>query len=247
MPEKHEVVERLKEQLALGEAFRVSARADSDMGDRRQKIRLWQSERLARTHGDFLTISRYRAAAVFFLTDLYGPVDLSKRYTEIERVLPIMVKMLPASSLDVIADAVELDALCESLDTDILAALGPRIATLDDAAYGDAYRKMDRRPDRIRQINLIRDLGMTLDHVAKIPMVHGTIKKMHLPAKIIGLGELQNFLERGFDAFSAMKGADGFVSMIVKREVMLSEALFAGDDRFLGKPAIAWGAGLTVA
>lgn len=238
--DKHEVVERLREQLDLSSALRSSAKADAVKADMRQQLRQWQSDRLARTHDDFLATPRYRAAALFFLTDLYGPQDLSKRYAEAERVVPLMVTMLPASALAVIADAVELDALCESLDADMVAALGQRLFTLDDPAYAEAYRQIGRRQDRQKQIGLIRDLGMTLDHLAHLPMVGGALRRMHIPAKMVGLGELQCFLERGFLAFSAMNGADQFVKLVFTRETALSEALFAGDDSLLGRPAAAW-------
>jgi hypothetical protein len=216
--------------------------ASDDTTDMRLRLRRWQSERLARTHGDLLEMPQYRGAAIFFLSELYGPADLSKRYVEFERVLPVTVKILPAAGLEVVADAVELDALSESLDAEMVAALGPRLAVLDDAAYADAYRQTNRRADREKQIGLIRDLGLALDRLSKLPMVPGTLKKMRVPAKFAGLSELQNFLQRGFEAFSAMAGTEEFVNTIVSRETKLSKALFAGDDRLLGYPASAWGA-----
>jgi hypothetical protein len=246
MSEKHELAERLRAQLALGAALRSSATASSDTTDRRQRLRQWQSERLARTHRDLLETPRYRNAAVFFLSELYGPADRSKRYAEIERVMPLTVKILPVAGLEVVADAVELDALSESLDADMIEALGPRLNVLDDAAYGDAYRQTGRRADRAKQIGLIHDLGLALDRLSHLPMVPGTLKKMRLPAKIAGLSELQNFLQCGFEAFSEMQGTEEFVTTIVAREVKLSEALFAGDVLLLGHPATVWDTGMTL-
>jgi hypothetical protein len=241
--EKHEVVERLRAQLHLGSSLRSSAGDDPGKADMRRQLRRWQSERLARTHADFLTSPRYRGAALFFLSDLYGPQDHSERYVEAERVLPLMVRMLPVTALAAVADAVELDTLCESLDADMVAVLGPRLSTLDEPAYADAYRQTGRARDREQQVALIRDLGSTMDHLAQLPFVGTALRRMNSPAKIFGLGQLQNFLERGFDAFSAMKGADEFVRLIVERETRLSRGLFAGDDRLLDHPATAWDVG----
>jgi hypothetical protein len=238
MSEKHEVTERLRAQLALGAALRSAAMAGSDRAEMRLRLRQWQSDRLARTHGDLLETPRYRAAATFFLSELYGPADQSGRWAEIERVMPLTVTLLPVAGLEVVADAVELDTLSESLDADMAAALGPR--PLDDAAYGDAYRQTGRHGDREKQIGLIHDLGMALDHLSKLPMVPATLKAMRVPAKFAGLGGLQNFLQRGFQAFSAMAGTEEFVNTIVAREVKLSKAMFAGNDRLLGCPASGW-------
>jgi hypothetical protein len=148
--------------------------------------------------------------------------------------------MLPGGALSVIADAVELDALCESLDADMVTALGSDCLCLSDRTYGDAYRQIGRQEDRVKQITLIRDLGTTLDHLARLPMVKGTLHRMHLPARLLGLGALQSFLERGFDAFSAMKGADHFIASIIDREMALSRALFDGDDSLLALAAEDW-------
>jgi hypothetical protein len=245
MPDKQQAVQRLLHQLALGVQIRANANADANRCRARQHLRQWQSDRLARTHGEFLTVARYRAAAIFFLTDLYGPNDLSERYAEAERVLPLMVRMLPGGALSVIADAVELDALCESLDADMVAALAFDGQDISDRTYGDAYRQVGRQADRIKQITLIKDLGETLDHLARLPMVKGTLHRMHLPAKLLGLGALQSFLERGFDSFSDMNGADHFIATIVQRESALSRALFAGDDSLLAYPAEQWPAEAT--
>ena len=62
------------------------------------------------------------------------------------------------------------------------------------------------------------------------------LKMMRKPAELAGLGELQGFLERGYRAFSAMRGGAGeFVSIVVARERVISEALLAGDDTVLGR------------
>ena len=61
-----------------------------------------------------------------------------------------------------------------------------------------------------------------------------TLKLMRAPALLAGLGELQAFLERGYAAFSAMRGGAGeFVTIVVARERAISEALLAGDDTVL--------------
>src|SRR5580700_7549958 len=123
MSEKHKVAERPRMQLALGAAFRGSAMASSDATDGRLRLRQWQRARLARTHSDLLETPRYRSAALFFLSELYGPADQSQRYAEIERVVPLTVMLLPLTGLEVVVNAVELDALSESLDADMVAAL----------------------------------------------------------------------------------------------------------------------------
>jgi hypothetical protein len=89
---------------------------------------------------------------------------------------------------------------------------------------------------RERQIDLIALLGEALDGLTHIRFIGMTLKLMRPPALLAGLGELQAFLERGYAAFGAMRGGAGeFVSIVVKRERAISEALLAGDDTVLGR------------
>ena len=136
--------------------------------------------------------------------------------------------------LATVAHAVELNALSESLDGAMVEALGDRAATIDAAAYADAYRTIDRVEDRARQIELIERLGKALDKLTHIHFIGMTLKMMRGPARLAGLGELQAFLERGYSAFGAMRGgASEFVTIVVDRERTISRALLAGDDEAL--------------
>jgi hypothetical protein len=241
MTEKHDVVERLRRHLAHGAELRRATNATTDDTGKRQQLRTWQSDRLARTHGDFLEMPRYRAAARFFMTDLYGPCDFGKRCAETEKILPLIVKILPVSGLEVVASALELDAVSESLDADMVKILGERLATLNHAAYAESYRQTGRQADRQQQIQLIEDLGLALERLTRLPVIKSTLHSMHTPATLIGLGELQSFLERGFNAFVILKEPSAFMSMIIRRERALSDALFNGRDDLLAEPASQWG------
>ena len=52
---------------------------------------------------------------------------------------------------------------------------------------------------------------------------------MRKPARAAGLGELQRFLEAGFDTFKAMRGATEFLSLINERETLLVSTLFGAE------------------
>ncbi|MGP0094823.1 MAG: FFLEELY motif protein [Xanthobacteraceae bacterium] len=226
-------VSRLHRQLDLAAALRGSAATDAAAQSARQRLRSWQAVRLARTHADLLASKRTGPAASFFMTDLYGATDLSKLAADVRRVVPVMSKLLPTAGLETVADAIELDALSEALDAAMVAALGDKITALDAAAYGRAYRKVDRRNDRERQIALIEHLGQALGTLVRQPFVVSALKLMRKPAKVAGLGELQGFLERGYAAFRQIGDPKEFLEPIVSRERRLLKALFAGDDGLL--------------
>lgn len=230
MDDTEDPVSRLHRQLDLATALRGSAQADAATQSARQRLRSWQATRLGRTHADLLASGRTRPAASFFLTDLYGATDLGKLAADVRRVVPVMSKLLPTAGLETVADAIELDALSETLDAAMVAVLGEKITALDAAAYGRAYRKVDRRNDRERQIALIEHLGQALGRLVRQPFVVSALKLMRKPAQVAGLGELQDFLERGYTAFRQIGDPKEFLELIVSRERRLLNALFAGDD-----------------
>lgn len=194
-------------------------------------LRRFQSQRLARTHADLLASPRYQHAARFFLSDLYSPRDLSTRDSEIERVLPIMTRLLPESGLRALSLAAELDALSERFDGAMTDTLGAHLdAQLSEADYADAYRQVGDHAGRAHQIGLIRATGEMLDRLAHKPGLRTLLKTMRKPAQLAGLGELQTFLERGFDAFRSMRSADEFLHLVIEREQQLAEALFNNNQ-----------------
>jgi len=233
--DKESIIQRLTSRLDLSTRLRASARADVDTGERRQRLRAWQASRLARTHADLLASPRFGLAAAFFLTDVYSTKDVSSRDEAVKRAVPAMSKFLPVSGLETVADVIELDALSEDLDAAMVVALGARVTTIDAAAYGRAYRKVDRRKDRERQIYLIEHLGQSLDRLANRRFAGSALVLMRKPAQVAGFGDLQEFLERGYDAVHKMGSLEEFLTLVVSREQRLLEAVFAGDDSILGE------------
>ncbi|MCU0897342.1 MAG: hypothetical protein MUC55_07560 [Burkholderiales bacterium] len=231
--DKRTLTARIHDNLARIRALRgdIPPRTAAD----RVALRTWQAGRLARTHGDLLENERYRPAASFFLSDLYGPKDVAKRDVEVERILPSLTALLPAAAVQSLAMALEVDALSESLDAGVVDALrasqpdASKPIAIDDEAYAAAYRRCANRPDREHQIELIDAIGRVLDKVAHKPLVTAATDLARGPAHLAGLGEIHDFLERGLHAFKHMSRADEFLAIIRARETTIMERLFAGD------------------
>ncbi|MFY9639744.1 MAG: hypothetical protein WCD20_21270 [Rhodomicrobium sp.] len=235
MTTKNEISKRIEAQLDAAAAVRDETAAEPDSPAKREALRLWQAARLARTHADLLESPRYAETAAFFLSDIYGPKDLSRHEKAVRRILPLMITVLPVAGLETVADAFELNALSESLDAAMLAELGDKVFTLTEADYAKAYRAVDRRADRERQIELILHLGQSMDRLTGKPFLGTTLSMMRGPAAAAGLSDLQDFLERGYTAFRKMKGAAEFLETITTRERALLDAFFA--DRGERPPA----------
>ena len=219
------ILSPLEQQLRAARLERQAAERDPALQSARLALKTFQSARLARSHADLLAIPDTRAAALFFLEDLYGTHDLSQRDTDLERIAPTMQRVLPADALHTITDAIRLDALAERLDTAMAKLLGPQFT---EAGYVAAYRQALTPADRARQLDLVQGLGDSLTHLVRVPMLNGTLKLMRGPARLAGLGGLQRFLERGFSAFKGMKKPGDFVAAITSRERVFMERIYSG-------------------
>lgn len=194
-----------------------------------ERLSSWQARRLAQTYADLAAQPRYAAAVEFFQTELYGGRDFAQRDADLARVLPVMTRMLPAGVIATVAQAVELNGLSQELDRAVLAHLPRAARAFTVADYANAYRRAGNRAGREHQIRLIGEIGAALDRFVRKPLIHAALAMMRHPARLAGFAVLHQFLERGFEAFRAMGGADVFLATIERRERGLMEALFAGE------------------
>ena len=191
----------------------------------------WQRARLATSYRDLISQERYRAAGDFFLVEIYGGLNFRERDQEMERVLPVMVRMLRADMLLVLAEAFELQSLSMSLDMDMTRALQQfGWKELNTNRYGEIYRHCGRAPDRERQIELIGHLGMELNELVHHRLVMFLIRTLRGPARAAGFGLLQSFLEQGLKAFQTMRDGTEFIETIWNSENEIMQRLFAGDE-----------------
>lgn len=201
--------------------------ASPELEGRLAELQRWQSGRLLRSHADLRRSPRYRAAVEFFFNELYGGGDPRARDRDLQRVHRVMERLLPAEALRALTLAIELEVLSQELDADVARALAPGPITV--GSYADAYRAAGRRDDRERQIALLDRIGGYLDHVVRKPIIRGLVRIARGPAHAAGFGALQEFLERGLDAFEAMHGAGEFLATLRQRELSALERLFAGN------------------
>jgi hypothetical protein len=124
--------------------------------------------------------------------------------------------------------AIELEILTQELDAAMVRALpeGP----ITEQSYRHAYRRAGSRSDRERQVALLYEVGSFLNYVVRKPLTRALVRFARAPAHAAGLGSLQEFLERGLDAFESMHGAQEFLDQLRDRESQALESLYAGND-----------------
>jgi hypothetical protein len=210
--------------LEIVDAQRARRHAAPELSARVQAIKHYQQRRFSHTYSDLLASPRYAGAARFFLDELYGPQDFSQRDAQFARVVPAMVRLFPQEIVDTVGTLARLHALSETLDS----GMGARLerVEVDAPAYIAAWQATAGVAEREHQIALTLEVGASLDRLTRRPLVRHSLHLMRRPARAAGLGELQRFLECGFDTFKAMRGAQEFLALIGKRERELAAALF---------------------
>ncbi len=191
-------------------------------------IKLWQQVRLRSTYADLQASERYRAATTFFMEELYGPGDFASRDAQFARVVPALVRLFPSEVVKTMQALSELHALSERFDTEMGSAAATETITRE--IYASTWRAVGQPAQRERQIALLLEVGGALDRHTRSRMLRASLHMMRAPARAAGLADLQSFLEAGFDAFGAMRGAGDFLQTIGARERQLAAELFAGRN-----------------
>ena len=195
-------------------------------------LRKWQTERLRLSFARFLENPKTQPAANFFLTDLYSDQEFLQRDEEAAKILPKMSKILPENLLQAAVDAIELSVLSHALDmrmARLLADVLPKGQALDAISYQKAYRMIGYPRLRKLQLDLIMDVGYRLDAVVQKHGISKLLAASRWPARLLGLEHLQGFLERGFNAFNHLGGAEYFLTEIYQQEMSISLRLMRGD------------------
>jgi len=213
------------DELRAVERERAMRAADPGLAGAVERVKHYQQRRFSHTYSDLLDSERYRGATRFFLDDLYGPRDFSERDGQFARVVPTLVRLFPHDTVETVHTLARLHALSERLDS----TMGEHLrdaAGVDAPTYLVAWQRTGDPAARERQIALTLEIGASLDRLTRKPLLRQSLHLMRGPARAAGLGELQRFLETGFDTFRAMRGAQDFLGMVGQRERRLAAALF---------------------
>ena len=199
--------------------------------DKYERFVAWQLNYMLPFYEDLRASDNYAAAVDFVVSDLTG-ISISERDRDIARVAPIMSRMLPEKVLQSMASAMELNARVLEINLSICRALFENMSVDDDISESDyrlACRTASSLDECLELVHLIEDIGRSLDHVIRIPMIGVTLKTMRIPARLTGFAALQTFLEKGYVTFVALEDVDQFLDDITLRMTEVFTEIFTAD------------------
>lgn len=190
-------------------------------------IKRLQARRFAGAYADFAAASSSAPAVRFFLEELYGEHDFSRRDEQFGRIAGALERLFPPAVAQLAVDLTETHALTELLDHALAREwLALAAGVSPSERYVRAWRSAGDRHDRGRQLAVVQHMGRELQRLTRMRSLRLGLRMMRKPAQAAGLDALQHFLESGFDAFAALGDADAFLAAIARRERQWIDLLF---------------------
>lgn len=216
--------------MARVDDLRRLATADHNLASALHDIKSWQSMRFAHTYEDLLKSGNYAGCARFFLEELYSERDYSHRDAQFAKVAGAIELTFPKHVVDVAVSLAELHATTERLDLAMARRWNQiRNATASDR-YLEAWRTVGESSTRHWQLHTVLQIGQALADLTQKRGIRLLLRMMRRPAEIAGLGDLQTFLETGFDRFSELAKSNSqtaqFLTTINGRETAWINAQF---------------------
>jgi hypothetical protein len=194
-----------------------------------RRILVQRSARMFSTYADLRLQRRYAAAVDFLIDDLFGPNSLCYRELGLQKAEATMLRILPEGLLKAVAQAVEFSVLTMRLDLEVARNLDGMDASADapdDAVLCAALCATAAKEDYRRQVGLVLEIGAEIESIVHKPFVTLGLKMCRQPARVMGLGELQDYLERGVAAFKKMQGSAEFFRTFEQRETAYLQSVF---------------------
>ena len=191
------------------------------------QLATWQSGRLQQTYADLLVHPALRGTGTLLPSDLYGWTDTQRdQQVNVYNCALLLPQHMVKPSLLMRVDErprhwISGCAWAVRYGWGSTGSMWTRMLA--------AYQRCDNYALRCRQqIGLIRSIRPR-SSTAWCAKLLGMLLRMSRAAGASGRAGRAAALERGFDAFKGMRGADEFVAIIVERGQHISQRIYAGD------------------
>lgn len=221
-------VAKIRADFQRVDEYRLACAQNNSLSDSSERLKQYQLDRLRATHRVLFNDGREARAATFFLEELYGLSDFSDRDREFQRVVPSVVRWFPEDVVETVERLGSLYALSEGLDLAMARELMSE-SIITAPVYRRAWCVVSTEDVRAAQRTMIREVGQALGEQTRSLALRRSLRLMRGPARLAGLGQLQAFLEKGFDTFGALNDPRQFVDGIVEREDRFARGLFNSD------------------
>ncbi len=201
---------------------------ESDFYDHKRALQAFQRRRIDETYADLKQNPEYRRLGRFFFEELYGPGDYAFRDTSIRKLHGVLKGKIHGGVVSAVDRVFEVQALSEDLDERMTAEMiergtGPKLTM---ATYREIYRSLDNRDERLHQVDLTLDVTRDFFHLSHKWMIGLSLKTARRAARLMGLGQIMDFIQQGYDAFQSISDIEPFVQTVRSREQAFNDEIF---------------------
>ncbi|MBE9399994.1 MAG: hypothetical protein VB979_02265 [Acinetobacter sp.] len=202
---------------------------------RLQDVQAWQKQRMQRTHAKKFAEKQNILMSEYFLNRLYGGPDFDALAGQIARLMKYVhkaEKLIPENAIKTGTSGVALAILAVRLDEQVAMQLlqdyHPNEA-LTDEMMRLTYLKLDQGQQRLEQLDLLDQLGKSLDKYMRSFVVYTAFKMCKGTANKYHFQIMYEFMQDGFLAMKPLKSAEKFVQDFTAVERQIIHKVHAGD------------------
>ena len=215
--------------------YQLNYHQNPDIFRRLQDVQAWQKQRMQATHSKQFAEKQNVLMSEYFLNRLYGGPDFDALAEQIARLMKYAhkaEKLIPENAVKTGTSGVSLAIFAVQLDEQVAMQLledyHPHEA-LNDEMMRLTYLKLDQGQSRLKQLDLLDQLGFSLDKYMRSFMVQAAFKMCKGAASKYNFNIMYEFMQDGFLAMKPLKSAEKFVKDFTAVERQIIHKVHAGD------------------
>lgn len=203
--------------------------SDPILKQRLNEAQAWLKNRIQDTHHLLFNEPKHQLMAQYFINRLYGGAEFDDLALQIERLLKYAhkaEKIIPENAIKTGLKSVGLAVLAMQLDEQVAKQLlkdYPVDQPIDDEMMRLTLIKVDQAEARQQQLNMLDDLGTSLDKYMRSFIMHTAFKMCKGTASKYKFELMYDFIGEGFLAMKPMKSAANFIARFTEKERLIIE------------------------
>lgn len=217
--------------------YQLNYHKNAEIAQRLIDVQLWQKQRMQHSHAQQFEEKHNTLMADYFLNRLYGGEDfdavaaqiarLSKYAHKAEKLIPDNAVKTGSLGVELAIYAVQLD---EAVAAQLLQDYHPH-EPLNDDMMRLTYLKLNQGDARLKQLELLDQLGISLDKYMRSFIVQAAFKMCKGAAEKYHFEVMYEFMQEGFIAMKPLKSAAKFVADFTQLERDIIRRVHEGDPQ----------------
>ncbi len=215
--------------------YQLNYHKNPEIFQRLQDVQAWQKQRMQRTHAKQFAEKHNLLMAEYFINRLYGGPDfdaLAQQIACLSKYAHKAEKLIPDNAIKTGTSGVELAILAVQLDEQVAMQLLQDYhpyEKLTDEMMRITYLKLNQGEGRLKQLDLLDQLGQSLDKYMRSFVVYAAFKMCKGAALKYNFNVMYEFMQDGFLAMKPLKSAEKFVKDFTAAERQIICKVHAGD------------------